>query len=324
MELRKLSNLFKIVLDGSSNAGKSTFLNAATDLQLVLDIKPTIGVDFKCTYFDLDNNATKITLWDTAGLEKFKTLVSSYYRGINAIIFVVDIRNYESPDELVECIKNASIHLPQKCLCSLLIANYQGKCDDNVIDKLCGTIKNVTGIHMMLFRKRRITADNVSASKNVLFKITKELIRLNNDGWNTKDQVDQTNQEVNQIFTEEDARYAKLKFTHENMLWQYEKNQRELTTLNSAYNELQQKFKNEQPAKILNTEHLTLQLENSTLQLENTKLQTELDKITGKIDFKTSIFTFIVDSITCVLCLLILGFMSFYFLRSSINILNIN
>jgi Ras family len=45
------------------------------------DSAPTIGVDFRMKFMDINNMRLKATIWDTAGQERFRTLTSSYYRG---------------------------------------------------------------------------------------------------------------------------------------------------------------------------------------------------------------------------------------------------
>ncbi|KAH0720730.1 hypothetical protein KY290_005656 [Solanum tuberosum] len=81
---------FKILLIGDSGVGKSSlllsFISNAVD-----DITPTIGVDFKIKTLTVGGKRLKLTIWDTAGQEKFRTLTSSYFRGAQGIILVYDV-----------------------------------------------------------------------------------------------------------------------------------------------------------------------------------------------------------------------------------------
>jgi small GTP-binding protein len=90
-------NLFKILLVGDTNVGKSSLLLRFTDDTFDSDITSTIGVDFKVKHLTLDdpniNNDTKkrrvkISVWDTAGQERFRTLTSAYYRGAQCVVLV--------------------------------------------------------------------------------------------------------------------------------------------------------------------------------------------------------------------------------------------
>ncbi|TMW93965.1 hypothetical protein EJD97_010943 [Solanum chilense] len=63
---------FKILLIGDSGVGKSSlllsFISNAVD-----DVTPTIGVDFKIKTLTVGGKRLKLTIWDTAGQEKFRT-----------------------------------------------------------------------------------------------------------------------------------------------------------------------------------------------------------------------------------------------------------
>ena len=48
----------------------------------------------------------KLQLWDTAGQEKYKSMVTSYYRGANIALIVFDLTNHESFDALPNWIEN--------------------------------------------------------------------------------------------------------------------------------------------------------------------------------------------------------------------------
>ncbi|MCL7030223.1 hypothetical protein MKW94_000226, partial [Papaver nudicaule] len=76
---------FKILLVGDSGVGKSSilvsFISNTTE-----DLSPTIGVDFKIKMFTVGGKRLKLTIWDTAGQERFRTVTSSYYRGVQGVI----------------------------------------------------------------------------------------------------------------------------------------------------------------------------------------------------------------------------------------------
>ncbi|KAK8546295.1 hypothetical protein V6N13_067520 [Hibiscus sabdariffa] len=86
---------FKILLIGDSGVGKSSllvsFISASAE-----DLAPTIGVDFKIKLLTVGGKRLKLTIWDTAGQEKFRTLTSSYYRGAQGIILVYDVTRRET------------------------------------------------------------------------------------------------------------------------------------------------------------------------------------------------------------------------------------
>lgn len=86
---------FKILLIGDSGVGKSSLLVSFIS-NTVVDLSPTIGVDFKVNLLTVGGKRLKLTIWDTAGQERFRTLTSSYYRGAQGIILVYDVTRRET------------------------------------------------------------------------------------------------------------------------------------------------------------------------------------------------------------------------------------
>ncbi|CAN4117151.1 unnamed protein product [Withania somnifera] len=86
---------FKILLIGDSGVGKSSLLVSFIS-NVVDDLAPTIGVDFKIKTLTVSAKRLKLTIWDTAGQERFRTLTSSYYRGAQGIILVYDVTRRET------------------------------------------------------------------------------------------------------------------------------------------------------------------------------------------------------------------------------------
>jgi Ras-related protein Rab-1A len=82
---------FKIIIVGTSGVGKSAILIRFADDKFDDDmLRPTIGVDFRFKTLDIDGKKIKVQIWDTAGQEGFRTIVSAYYKGADAIIVVFD------------------------------------------------------------------------------------------------------------------------------------------------------------------------------------------------------------------------------------------
>ena len=86
-------NTYKVVIVGNANTGKTSILNRYVFGKFHAQLPSTIGVEF--THKDMDDE-TKLVFWDTAGQERFQSLMSSYYRGANAIMFVYDVTDRDS------------------------------------------------------------------------------------------------------------------------------------------------------------------------------------------------------------------------------------
>ena len=83
--------MFKILLLGDSGVGKSSLLLRYTKNQFSADIRSTIGVEFGVKFLKIDNLQLKVQIWDTAGMERYRSLTSAYYKGAKGVIIVYDI-----------------------------------------------------------------------------------------------------------------------------------------------------------------------------------------------------------------------------------------
>ena len=101
--------MFKILLLGDSGVGKSSLLLRYTKNQFNQDIRSTIGVEFGVKYITIDNIQLKIQIWDTAGMERYRALTSSYYKGAKGVIIVYDVcrkKSFENVDKWISDFKS--------------------------------------------------------------------------------------------------------------------------------------------------------------------------------------------------------------------------
>ena len=117
--------IFKVLLLGNSDVGKSSLLLRYVDSVWNDAFVPTIGVDFKVKTLNINDKKIKMQIWDTAGQERFRTVVATYFRGAHGILLLYDVTNKDSfknlESWLIEIEKNAK----EKVL-KILIGN---KCD---------------------------------------------------------------------------------------------------------------------------------------------------------------------------------------------------
>jgi Ras-related protein Rab-2A len=86
--------IFKTILVGDSGVGKSSMLLRFTDNRFNTSHDLTIGVEFGSIVVNVfDGTSIKITIWDTAGQESFRSITRSYYRDAAGVLLCFDITN---------------------------------------------------------------------------------------------------------------------------------------------------------------------------------------------------------------------------------------
>ena len=117
--------IFKVLLLGNSDVGKSSIILRYVDQTWSDIFVPTIGVDFKVKTLDINDKKVKMQIWDTAGQERFRTVVSSYFKGSHGIFIIYDITNRDSFKNLENWLGEIERNASAKVL-KILIGN---KCD---------------------------------------------------------------------------------------------------------------------------------------------------------------------------------------------------
>jgi len=104
---------YKIILLGETSVGKSSILTRYTkDIFTELTVS-TIQEFYTEKEIEIRGSPMKFQIWDTAGQEKFRSIVKNYYLGSIAAILVYDITNRESFNKVVNYwYKEIKEHIP--------------------------------------------------------------------------------------------------------------------------------------------------------------------------------------------------------------------
>ena len=117
--------LFRICLLGDSGVGKTSVLTRFCDNSFKENYNSTLGVDFRIVTLKYKDIISKLNIWDTAGQERFKSLAVNYLHNSHGFIFVFDITNKESFENIISWI-NLSFDTNKNSIINFLIGN---KCD---------------------------------------------------------------------------------------------------------------------------------------------------------------------------------------------------
>lgn len=107
MAAKDYNHLFKLLIIGDSNVGKSSLLLRFADNSFTGSYITTIGVDFKIRTVEIDGERVKLQIWDTAGQERFRAVTRSYYRGAAGALMVYDITRRSTYNHLSSWLTDA-------------------------------------------------------------------------------------------------------------------------------------------------------------------------------------------------------------------------
>jgi Ras-related protein Rab-2A len=98
--------MFKYIIVGDTNVGKSCLLLGFTDRRFRADHDVTIGVEFGTRSVFVDDLPMKIQIWDTAGQESFRSITRAYYRGATGCLLVYDISRRETFEHVTQWLQD--------------------------------------------------------------------------------------------------------------------------------------------------------------------------------------------------------------------------
>lgn len=91
---------FKLIVVGDQSTGKSCILNRFANEIFEENYQATIGLDFQSKTVNIKGHDIRLVLYDTAGQEKFRSLIPMYIREAQIILLVYDVTNKESFDSI--------------------------------------------------------------------------------------------------------------------------------------------------------------------------------------------------------------------------------
>ena len=125
---------YKLIFLGDQNVGKSSILNRFLNDTFVEEYQATIGLDFQSKNVQIENQDIHLLLYDTAGQEKFRSLIPMYTRDANIILLVYDITNKESFNNLSLWLKDlTNINFDEVIFC--IVGNKIDLSDKRAVTK---------------------------------------------------------------------------------------------------------------------------------------------------------------------------------------------
>ena len=171
---KEVEFVFKILLLGDSEVGKSCFLMRYSDNIFVENYITTIGLDYKLKYVQLDSGETiKVQLWDTAGQDRYRTIAKNYYKGSHGILLLYDITKENSFENIREWVQNIREEVYEKAII-FLIGNKIDKKNERKITTEQGQ-KLAAEYNLPFFEASAKSGENVEEIFKNLYKKISEV-----------------------------------------------------------------------------------------------------------------------------------------------------
>ena len=106
-ELQELK--LKLLLIGDTAVGKTCMILKYTDDKFPEAHISTIGVEYKSHILKTDKYKITLNIWDTSGQERFRSITKSFFTNTNGVLFVYDITNLKSFENVKNWIKDSEM-----------------------------------------------------------------------------------------------------------------------------------------------------------------------------------------------------------------------
>ena len=97
----------KILILGDSSVGKTSLLLQYADGYFPTIYVATIGIEYKVKKININGADINLQIWDTAGEERFRSITQNYMKGADGILYVFDITQKSSFDNLKTWIRQS-------------------------------------------------------------------------------------------------------------------------------------------------------------------------------------------------------------------------
>ncbi|CAD8110231.1 unnamed protein product [Paramecium primaurelia] len=94
--MSKYKYLFKLIIIGDSYVGKSCLLQLFLHDQPRKEHEATVGIEFGIKDINISGSIIRLSVWDTAGQETFRSLIRAYYRSAIGVLLCYDCSSMQS------------------------------------------------------------------------------------------------------------------------------------------------------------------------------------------------------------------------------------
>ena len=111
---KESDNDLKMILEGSSGVGKTNLINSLIDEKFQAITLATSSSTYVVKKIMINDKLYEVEIWDTAGQEKFYSLTKIFIKGAKLVIFVYDITQRKTFEEIDHWINTVNEVLEEK------------------------------------------------------------------------------------------------------------------------------------------------------------------------------------------------------------------
>lgn len=160
----------KIVIIGEASVGKTSLMSKFVSNTFSDQMQPTIGCDIQNKSMVVEGEKVDVRLWDTAGCERFQTMLPLYYRGCHGAILVYDVTRRETFNKLRDWLQELENNLTNDNAIIMIIGNK--------IDKTGRQVSKEEGNNYAKQRSALFIETSAKTSEGVAIAFEELLIKI--------------------------------------------------------------------------------------------------------------------------------------------------
>ena len=138
-EIEKNNLEYKIITLGDSSVGKTSIINRFINDTFDEELTPTLGIKHTFKTLEINNTKVKLSVIDTNGQEKYRSLSVSYFRHADVVLFIFNLNEPLSFNNIQEWINVFNDNNnKKKVILKYLIgskSDLEQRVDQNLIDE---------------------------------------------------------------------------------------------------------------------------------------------------------------------------------------------
>ena len=120
-DLEEYDKSIKVIVLGDSSVGKSSLIHRLIKNEFI-DLPATLSLEYHTYIISVNEYSIRMQIWDTAGQEKFDSIVNNYYKSTEVGIFLYSIEKEESFNNIKKWFNDLKENIGENSL-NILLGN---------------------------------------------------------------------------------------------------------------------------------------------------------------------------------------------------------